>query len=120
MERKQKTKSSKRNGGTPIRQANQAVREELMLQVAAVIRERGWTQTEAADFFGVGQPRISNLMQGKLDRFTVDLLMVWLQKLGKDVVVTIEDRNLSKSKRLGGVIRFAKEGTGDGQLNRQR
>jgi len=77
--------------------ANTVARGELMLAVAAAIREKGWTQGEAADFLGVGQPRISDVVQGRIDRFSVDTLMTWLQKLGKDVGVTVRDNVFSSA-----------------------
>ena len=49
----------------------------------------GLTQTEAAKLLGVGQPRLSDLYKGKLERFTVDKLMKWLAKLGKHVTITM-------------------------------
>jgi len=75
--------------------AHIVARGELMLAVAEVIREKGWTQGEAAAFLGVGQPRISDVVKGRIDRFSVDTLMTWLQKLGKDVSVTVRDNVFS-------------------------
>jgi len=71
--------------------ANIVARSELMLAIASVIKERGWTQAQAAATLGVAQPRISDLIQGRVDRFTVDMLMIWLQKLGKDASVQVRD-----------------------------
>jgi predicted XRE-type DNA-binding protein len=51
------------------------------------IQRRGWTQQQAATFFGVNQPRISDLVKGRIERFTVDMLVNWLEKLGKDVAL---------------------------------
>ncbi|WP_344701986.1 helix-turn-helix domain-containing protein, partial [Halomonas cibimaris] len=44
--------------------------------------DQGWTQTSAAKKLGVSQPRISNLMNGKIDKFSVDMLLEILFKLG--------------------------------------
>lgn len=70
---------------------NIVARSELMVAVIDAIKEKGWTQAQAAKFLGVAQPRISDVVQGHVDRFTVDMLMLWLQKLGKDVSVSVRD-----------------------------
>jgi predicted XRE-type DNA-binding protein len=69
---------------------NLSVRSSLMMIVEKTIRNHGWTQTQAAKKLGVGQPRVSDLYQGKIDRFTVDMLMIWLHKLGKEIVVSVK------------------------------
>ncbi len=80
--------------------ANFVTRAELMSSVADTIREKGWTQGQAAEFLGVGQPRISDVFQGRVDRFSVDMLMVWLQKLGKDVSVSVKDNVFSSGEKV--------------------
>ncbi|GAA6619315.1 helix-turn-helix domain-containing protein [Scytonema sp. NUACC26] len=55
--------------------ANLKVRADLMLKLRQYILERGWTQEQAADFFGETQPRMSNLMNGEISRFSVDKLI---------------------------------------------
>ena len=67
------------------------IRSELMLALAEAIKQKGWTQTQAAEFLGAAQPRISDVVQGRVERFTADTLMGWLQKLGKDVSVLVRD-----------------------------
>ena len=42
-------------------------------------------QKEAAEVFGVHQPRISELMRGKIDKFTIDVLVNMLARVGKSV-----------------------------------
>jgi predicted XRE-type DNA-binding protein len=73
----------------PLQAANMVARSELVLLVAHEIKQRGWTQQQAASFFGVSQPRISDLVNGRIEKFTVDMLMNWLEQLGKDVSVAV-------------------------------
>ncbi len=94
--------------------ANIVTRAELMSAIAETIREKGWTQGQAADFLGVGQPRISDVVQGRVERFSVDMLMVWLQKLGKDVSVSIRSNVFSSSDRVR--LSLFVCGTPDGNL----
>jgi len=71
------------------------MREHLLINVAKAIDERSWTQRQAAQFLGVSQPRISDLMRGKSGKFTIDTLIQWLLALGKEVkvVTNVQDRS---------------------------
>jgi len=73
--------------------ANLLVRSQMMMMVQETVRQRGWTQKKAAVEFGVHQPRISDLFQGRIGNFSVDTLMSWLHKLGKEVTITVKDRS---------------------------
>lgn len=76
-------------GFAPEEAENLRVRAELMIAVAELIHERGLTQTEAAELFGVSQPRVSDLVRGKIDRFSVDTLIAMLGAAGVTVQVTV-------------------------------
>jgi predicted XRE-type DNA-binding protein len=65
--------------------ANLKVRADLMLDLRRYIQERGWTQEEAATFFGETQPRISNLLKGEISRFSIDKLVTLLARAGLEV-----------------------------------
>ena len=60
---------------TPQQAASMRARAELMRAIERTIRERGMTQQEAAALFGVTQPRVSDLMRGKINLFSLDALM---------------------------------------------
>lgn len=62
-----------------------------MIKVSKAIEERAWTQTQAAKFLGVSQPRISDIMQGHSQKFTLDALIEMLFALDKPVQVVIAD-----------------------------
>ena len=72
--------------------ANLVLRCELMDAVEQIIKENGWTQQEAAQRLDVHQPRISDLFQGHMDLFSTDTLIEWLDKLGKEVHLTLKDK----------------------------
>lgn len=76
-------------GFAPEEAENLRVRAELMIAVGELIHERGLTQTEAAELFGVSQPRVSDLVRGKIDRFSVDTLIAMLGAAGVTVQVTV-------------------------------
>ena len=72
---------------TPEEAANLRVRAELMDKITAIIEESGWTQSEAADHCGVTQPRINDLLRGRISRFSLDALVNIASALGKRVQV---------------------------------
>jgi len=61
---------------------------QLAHQINTIIRERGWTQTQAAATLGVNQPNISLLARGRLSNFSFDRLFKFLNKLGQEVEIT--------------------------------
>lgn len=63
------------------------IRSRLMNQVITLIEERNLTQAEAAKLFGVTQPRISNLVRGRIDLFSIDTLVDMLARAGIHVEV---------------------------------
>lgn len=67
------------------------LRSTLMIEVRKLIEERKLTQAEAAKLFGVTQPRISNLVRGRIDLFSIDTLVGMLARAGihVDVVLSI-------------------------------
>lgn len=96
IQRKKKAESSRGNSLT----ANFIARGELIQSIQHEIRERGWTQSEAAEFLEVAQPRISNLMQGRVDQFTVDMLMMWLERFGKDVSISVRNNIFGTNEKI--------------------
>ncbi len=60
---------------TPQEAASMKARSALMMELSTVIQERGMTQVEAAALFGVTQPRVSDLMRGKINLFSLDTLI---------------------------------------------
>ena len=75
---------------TPQEAANLKARSELMGQIAALVRERGWTQVEAARRCGVTQPRLNDLLRGRLSRFSLDALVNIAAALGCRVHVGLD------------------------------
>ena len=72
-------------GFAPEEALNLKIRADLMLNIRRFIQSQGWTQKQAALFFGETQPRISDLMNGDIERFSIDKLVSMLAKAGMDV-----------------------------------
>jgi predicted XRE-type DNA-binding protein len=75
---------------TPEQAANLRARAELMQQIAAIVKKRGWTQVEAARHCGVTQPRINDLLRGRVSRFSLDALVNIATAIGRRVHVELE------------------------------
>ena len=67
-------------------------RADLMLQLQEHLRKRGLTQGEAAKLLKVAQPRVSDLMRGRIDLFSTDMLIELLGRLGARVTVRVAFR----------------------------
>jgi len=58
------------------------LKAKMMIALRDLIESKGWSQKESAENLGVTQPRISNLVNGKIDKFSLDMLIGMLSKLG--------------------------------------
>lgn len=65
------------------------IRSTLMGAVRNVIEDRGLIQAEAAKLFGVTQPRISNLVRGRVELFSIDTLVDMLARADVQVDVVL-------------------------------
>lgn len=75
---------------TPEQAANLRARAELMQKIAAIVAESGWTQVEAARRCGVTQPRMNDLLRGRVSRFSLDALVNVATAIGRRVHVELE------------------------------
>ena len=89
------TRRSKRSIGNVFREIgfppheaqNLRVRADLMIEIIRIVRSRKLTQATASRLFGVSQPRISDLMTGKIERLSIDALVEMLSRAGRRVEV---------------------------------
>jgi len=79
-------------GFSPDEAEHLRVRSELMAKLQTVITTRGVKQAEAAELLGVSQPRVSNLMSGRIDLFNAEMLIDMLSKFGIRTRVVLEPR----------------------------
>jgi predicted XRE-type DNA-binding protein len=75
---------------TPEQAANLRARAELMQQIAKFINKHNWTQAEAATQCGITQPRMNDLLRGRVSRFSLDSLVNIATMLGKRVQVALK------------------------------
>lgn len=89
-----KTKKGSKNvfkdlGFSDAESANLEARSRLMILLEKEIKKLKLPQSEVARLLGVKPPRISELMNGKIDKFSLDLLVAYLARLGKMIEFTI-------------------------------
>ncbi len=75
---------------SPEEAANLTARSDLMIQIGEIVKKNKWTQSEAAKRCGVTQPRVNDLLRGRIDRFSLDALVNIATALGRKVRVEIE------------------------------
>lgn len=70
---------------TPQQAANLRLRADLMMHIADTVKAKGWTQKQAAAHCGLTQPRMNDLLNGKIDKFSLDALVNIHALLGQRV-----------------------------------
>src|SRR5881397_1498126 len=66
------------------------IRSILMLHVQDIVRGRRLRQIQAARILGVSQPRVSDLLRGRIDLFSTDALIDMLSRLGARVRLSVK------------------------------
>ena len=85
-----------RDAGFPTGEAaHLLIRADLMIQLERVLKQRRLTQVQAAKFLGISQPRVSDLVRGRIELFSIDTLVDLLARLG----ITVKLKT-SHSKRV--------------------
>jgi predicted XRE-type DNA-binding protein len=73
----------------PREAANLRARSELMIALKAHLQESKLTQSRAAKLLGVTQPRVSDLMRGKISLFSLETLIDMLARAGAHVKLSV-------------------------------
>lgn len=80
---------------TPKNAAGLKVRAEVAHELIAEIERRGLTQNRAATLLGVTQPRVSDLVRGRLDLFSLDMLVDMAGRVGFKVDIKLSKRKVA-------------------------
>ena len=78
-------------GDTPEEAENMKLRSGLMMALKAHMERVGLTQSDAAKLFGVTQPRVSDLVRGKINLFGLDALVNMATAAGLHVEMTVHE-----------------------------
>jgi len=75
---------------SPEQAANLRARAVLMQQIAAIVEKNRWTQSEAARHCAITQPRMNDLLRGRVSRFSLDALVNIATAIGRRVHVELK------------------------------
>lgn len=78
---------------TPEQAENMRVRSELMQQIRERVRSWGVTQQEAAARLNISQPRLNDLLRGKISKFSLDALVNMTRPARLHIHLTVEDES---------------------------
>ncbi len=67
-------------------------RAEVMLKINEIIKKRGLKQKQIAETLNISQPKVSCLLNGKINLFSLDNLFEMLNRLGNDVEIVIRPK----------------------------
>jgi len=81
--------------------ADRLAKAELARKVAEIITKRHLNQADAAKLLGVDQPKVSNIMNGRLSGFSLERLIHFLNVLGREVQIVV--RQKPRSQAMGGL-----------------
>lgn len=82
---------------TPQETASMKARSKLMMELSGIISSRKLRQKDAAELFGVTQPRISDLMRGKIHLFSLDMLMDMASTAGMSPEVSVSKPRIKRT-----------------------
>lgn len=72
-------------------------RAELMSKLQELIKSQGGTQAEKAEWLGITQPRLNDLLKERIDKFSIDALVAIALKAGLRVDVNVQDVTIKQS-----------------------
>ena len=70
----------------------------LVVEIDRIIRARRITQAQAAELMGIDQPKVSNLLRGRFRGYSMQRLMEFLTRLGRDVEIIISRERPTRRK----------------------
>lgn len=76
-------------GFDPAEAEIMALRAEIMIRIEQQLKSKGWTQTEAAKQLGITQPRVSKLVKGVWQDFSLDMLLTLAVRAGLQPQITL-------------------------------
>lgn len=71
---------------------------KLVWEIELIIKSKKLTQAQAAEVMGINQPKVSALIRRKLDGFSVERLIHFLNTLGQDVDIVVRPKSSSRKQ----------------------
>lgn len=73
---------------------------KLVWEIEQIIKKKKLTQVEAAKIMGINQPKVSALIRRKLDGFSVERLIHFLNTLGQDIDIVVRPKPLGRKQAI--------------------
>ena len=84
------------------------VKAEMVRQISKLIESRRLTQSQAAEILGTSQPVVSDLIRGRLGKFSIERLIIYLNRLDRSVDIVLQPRAVDEDRAH---LRVAAENT---------
>lgn len=69
---------------------------DLVHEIAVILEKRGLNQVEAAEMLGITQPKVSALLNGHLEGFSLERIARFLNALGRDIKISVRPKSGSR------------------------
>ena len=76
------------------------VKAQLVMKIAQILRERGWSQQQAAKVLGLSQPKLSNMLRGQFRGVSEMKMMDCLVRLGREVKIVVGPQKKTSAERI--------------------
>ncbi|OJU80333.1 MAG: hypothetical protein BGO10_00285 [Chlamydia sp. 32-24] len=75
-------------------------KSNLVIEISKAIKRKKITQTQAADIFGISQPKLSELLNGRFRGYSVERLIHFLNEIGQDVDIVVKSKPANRKARV--------------------
>ena len=82
---------------------------ELIQRIRGLLAEQKLTQAKAAELLGIDQPKVSSLLRGRVEGYTIDRLFRFLNALGQQVEITVRP-SAEKAKSRSVIVTYTLSG----------
>lgn len=74
-------------------------KSNLVIEISKALKKKKLTQIQAAEIFGISQPKLSELLKGHFRGYSVERLILFLNKIGQDVDIVIKAKPRNRKAR---------------------
>lgn len=75
-------------------------KSNLVMEISKAIKKKKLTQIQAAEMFGISQPKLSELLRGRFRGYSIERLIYFLNELGKDVDIVVKSKPRNRRARV--------------------
>ena len=76
------------------------LKADLVREIRAILGKRKLTQKQAAQLLGIRQPDVSALVNGRIEKFSLQRLLAFMPRLGRDVEIVVKSKPRSRAARM--------------------